>query len=97
MYIFLIVFLFTNVILMSKMFVYLLELMISYALIPMINWINGIHKNIYKLEIRKVTINRIVDESDNESEDIVDSDDSKESENFVETPKSLPYIDEKLD
>ena len=56
MYLFLLCMLFINIFLMSKVFVYLLEILLNSVIIPLMNWTNKLHQNIYRLELRKVLI-----------------------------------------
>ena len=110
MYIFLFIFFLANLFIMSKMFVYLLEIFLINALIPLINWINGIHNNLYKLELRKTLIHENIigiNESDSENEYDNDSENESESKHYISeessenSPKesniSSHYIDDKLD
>jgi hypothetical protein len=112
MYVFLFCMLFINVFLISKVFVYLLEVFLNYVIIPLMNWTNNLHRNMYRLELRKVMIedehnNAFLehydehdDEHDDESEDILDNISDVLSETSDESNEKIGngnFIDEKLD
>ena len=78
---------------MSKVFVYLLEILLNSVIIPLMNWTNKLHQNIYRLELRKVLIenehnNAFVEHNEVDEVDEVDKvdkvdDDSEEKLNNV--------------
>ncbi len=93
--------LFINIFLMSKVFVFLLEVLLNSVVIPFMNWTNKLHQNMYRLELRKVMIennndapeiNNNEDETDNTSD--ISSETSEESSN--ESENDIKYLNKEI-
>lgn len=105
MYLFLLSIVFINIFFMSKLFVFLLEVLLSSIVLPLMNYNNQLHQNKYRLKLHKFIIN------DDENENNLDYDlnDDENENNFNLNDELLSddsydiklndftFIDDKLD
>ena len=56
MYLFIVLILFINIFLMSKVIVFLLEFLLMCIILPLINFYNKLNKTKYRLELHKIMI-----------------------------------------
>jgi len=103
MYLFLLSIVFINIFFMSKVFVFLLEVLLTSIVLPLMNYNNQLHQNKYRLKLHKFIIN------DDENNINLDYDLSDDENNFDLNDELLNYdsddiklndftfIDDKLD
>lgn len=105
MYLFLLSIVFINIFFMSKLFVFLLEVLLTSIVLPLMNYNNQLHQNKYRLKLHKFIIN------DDENENNLDYDlnDDENENNFNLNDELLSddsydiklndftFIDDKLD
>jgi hypothetical protein len=103
MYVFLLCMLFINIFLMSKVFVFLLEVLLNSVVIPFMNWTNKLHQNMYRLELRKVMIennNNATEinnnDSDNESDNTSDISSETSEESSDESENDIKYLNKEI-
>jgi len=85
MYVFLLFMLFINVFLLSKVFVLFLEILLDNVVLPVMNWTNKLHQNMYRLELRKVMIQNINEVHQIETNQDTHSNEEIESDEESET------------
>ena len=103
MYLFLLSIVFINIFFMSKLFVFLLEVLLTSFVLPLMNYNNQLHQNKYRLKLHKFIIN------DDENENNLDYD-LNDNENYFNLNDELlsddsydiklndfTFIDDKLD
>jgi len=76
MYLFLLSIVFINIFFMSKLFVFLLEVLLTSFVLPLMNYNNQLHQNKYRLKLHKFIIN------DDENNINLDYDLSDDENNF---------------
>jgi len=76
MYLFLLSIVFINIFFMSKVFVFLLEVLLTSIVLPLMNYTNQLHQNKYRLKLHKFIIN------DDENNINLDYDLSDDENNF---------------
>jgi len=103
MYLFLLSIVFINIFFMSKLFVFLLEVLLTSFVLPLMNYNNQLHQNKYRLKLHKFIIN------DDENENNLDYDLNDNENNFNLNDELLSddsydiklndftFIDDKLD
>ena len=103
MYLFLLSIVFINIFFMSKLFVFLLEVLLTSFVLPLMNYNNQLHQNKYRLKLHKFIIN------DDENNINLDYDLSDDENNFNLNDELLSddsydiklndftFIDDKLD
>ena len=90
MYLFIVLILFINIFLMSKVIVFLLEFLLMCIILPLINFYNKLNKTKYRLELHKIMI-----PNDENGWDFVINNENEE-ENDIKL-NDFTFIDNKLD
>ena len=90
MYLFLLSIVFINIFFMSKLFVFLLEVLLTSMVLPLMNYNNQLHQNKYRLKLHKFIIN--------DDENNIDLSDDESNYDFNDIKlNDFTFIDDKLD
>jgi len=107
MYLFLLSIVFINIFFMSKLFIFLLEVLLTSVVLPLINYNHQLHQNKYRLKLHKFIINddenniNLSDDENNidlsDDENNIDlNDESNYDFNDIKL-NDFTFIDDKLD
>ena len=103
MYLFLLSIVFINIFFMSKLFVFLLEVLLTSFVLPLMNYNNQLHQNKYRLKLHKFIINDDENENNldydlNDNENNFDLNDELLSDDSYDIKlNDFTFIDDKLD